>query len=98
MLRLRNFPALQLPQIVRSALCGGCFRKPRHVICSRRPQKSRPCRSNGRSTLIEPEIEQRLLGVAKQPLYDVLLIIQDAGMRPEEVFRMRWENILWKRT
>ncbi len=51
----------------------------------------------GRSTLIEPEIEQRLLSVAKQPLYDVLLIIQDAGMRPEEVFRMRWENILWNR-
>jgi integrase len=38
-----------------------------------------------------------LLSVAKQPLYDVLLIIQDAGMRPEEVFRMRWENILWNR-
>ncbi len=51
----------------------------------------------GRATLIEPEIEQRLLSVAKQPLYDVLLIIQDAGMRPEEVFRMRWENILCNR-
>lgn len=51
----------------------------------------------GRSSLIEADTEQKLLAKAKQPLCDVLLIIQDAGMRPEEVFRMRWENVLWSR-
>jgi integrase len=33
--------------------------------------------------------------VAKQPMRDVLILIQDTGMRPEEVFRIRIENINW---
>lgn len=49
----------------------------------------------GRSALIEPQAEAKLLGVARQPLKDVLLIMLDAGMRPQEVFRMRWEHISW---
>jgi integrase len=28
-------------------------------------------------------------------LKDVFLISQDSGLRPDEVIRMRWENILW---
>ena len=32
-----------------------------------------------------------------QPLRDVLLIMLDAGMRPQEIFRMCWEHILWDR-
>jgi integrase len=37
----------------------------------------------------------KLLAVAKQPVKDVLVVIQDTGMRPEEVFRIRIENLLW---
>jgi integrase len=33
-----------------------------------------------------------------QPLRDVLLIMLDSGLRPGEVFRMRWENIYWDKS
>jgi integrase len=49
----------------------------------------------GRELTIDPETEAKLLAVAKQPLKDVLVLIQDTGMRPEEVFRIRIENIDW---
>jgi integrase len=49
----------------------------------------------GRELTIDPETEAKLLAVAKQPLKDVLVVIQDTGMRPEEVFRVRIENIHW---
>jgi hypothetical protein len=32
-----------------------------------------------------------------QPLRDVLIIMLDTGMRPAEVFRMRWEHVNWER-
>ncbi len=32
-----------------------------------------------------------------QPFRDVLLIMLDTGMRPAEVFRMRWEHVKWER-
>jgi hypothetical protein len=32
-----------------------------------------------------------------QPFRDVLLIMLDTGMRPAEVFRMRWEHVRWER-
>jgi integrase len=32
-----------------------------------------------------------------QPLRDVLIIMLDTGMRPAEVFRMRWEHVKWDR-
>jgi len=49
----------------------------------------------GREMTIDPETEAKLLAVAKQPMRDVLIMIQDTGMRPEEVFRIRIENINW---
>jgi len=49
----------------------------------------------GRSAIIDPESEAKLLAVARQPLRDVLLIMLDTGMRPSEVFRMRWEDVNW---
>ena len=49
----------------------------------------------GRELTIDPETEAKLLAVAKQPLKDVLVVSQDTGMRPEEVFRIRIENIDW---
>jgi integrase len=49
----------------------------------------------GRSAIIDSEAEFKLLAVAKQPLHDVLTLILDSGMRPGEVFQMRWEDINW---
>ena len=51
----------------------------------------------GRELTIDPETETKLLAVAKQPMKDALIVIQDTGMRPEEVFRIRIENINWSR-
>jgi integrase len=51
----------------------------------------------GRSALIDSEAEYKLLRAAKQPLHDVLTLILDSGMRPGEVFQMRWEDIAWDR-
>ena len=51
----------------------------------------------GRELTIDPATEAKLLAVAKQPMRDVLIVIQDTGMRPEEVFRIRIENIDWSR-
>jgi len=48
-----------------------------------------------RSTLINADAEFKLLAVAKQPLRDVLTLILDSGMRPGEIFQMRWEDIEW---
>lgn len=46
-----------------------------------------------RQEVLDPSSEAMLLAVGRQPLNDVLFIIQDAGMRPDEVFRIRIENI-----
>lgn len=51
----------------------------------------------GRSSVIDPETEAKLLAVASQPLRDVLLIMLDTGMRPQEVFRMSWDHVNWQR-
>jgi integrase len=51
----------------------------------------------GREITIDRETEAKLLAVAKQPVKDVLIIMQDTGMRPDEVFRIRVENIDWTR-
>ncbi|MGA2729315.1 MAG: site-specific integrase [Terracidiphilus sp.] len=50
-----------------------------------------------RSAVFTPEREKAFLDAAPQPLKDVFLISQDSGLRPDEVIRMRWENILWDR-
>ncbi|HEV2115382.1 MAG TPA: site-specific integrase [Terriglobales bacterium] len=49
----------------------------------------------GREDIIDAASEAKLLANAKQPLRDVLIIMQDCGARPEEVFRIRVENINW---
>lgn len=52
----------------------------------------------GRSSLVESSTEALLLKYAPQPLADVLVTMMDCGMRPEEVMRMRKQNILWDRS
>lgn len=54
-------------------------------------------KEEGRSAIIDSEMEFRLLAVATQPLHDILTIMLDSGMRPGEVFQMRWEEIAWDR-
>jgi integrase len=56
----------------------------------------RLAKEHGRSLLIDPETEVGLLAVATQPLRDVLVIMLDTGMRPQEVFRLRWEHVNWE--
>lgn len=46
----------------------------------------------GRERVVSHEEERSYLEYAKQPLRDIATTIVDAGMRPEEVFRMRWEH------
>jgi hypothetical protein len=58
-----------------------------------RAPKIRLAKEVGRSQLMSPETEAKLLSVADQPLRDVIMIMQDGGMRPAEVFRMSVEHI-----
>lgn len=48
-----------------------------------------------RSAVFTSEREKALLDVAPQPLRDVFLISQDSGLRPDEIIRLKWDNILW---
>ena len=48
-----------------------------------------------REDIIDDTAEALLLAVARQPLTDVLVIMRDMGLRPDEVFRMRWEHVHW---
>lgn len=64
----------------------------------------------GREEVIEPWMEQKLLAITAgphltpkgkksrvgwEPFRTALLIMLDSGLRPGEIFRMRWENIHW---
>jgi integrase len=49
--------------------------------------------AGGRSDAVTHEEERDYLTVARQPLRDIATVIVDTGMRPEEVFRIRWENL-----
>ncbi len=52
----------------------------------------------GRSATFDAAMEQAFMQAAGQPVKDVFLISQDSGMRPDEVIRMRWENVLWDKS
>ncbi|HZL25188.1 MAG TPA: site-specific integrase [Acidobacteriaceae bacterium] len=52
-------------------------------------------KEEGRSEIIDAKSTVKLLAVAKQPLHDVAVIVLDCGMRPSEVFEMRWEDLAW---
>lgn len=49
----------------------------------------------GRSARIEPWMEAELIRHMDRDCADVFCIMLDCGMRPDEVLRMRWENVLW---
>ena len=49
--------------------------------------------ANVRKWVLLPEKEQGYLDACTEPLRTVATIILDAGLRPDEVFRLRWEHI-----
>ena len=50
-----------------------------------------------RTAVWDSAAEALFLSKAKGILRDVFIIIQDTGMRPDEVLRMRQKDILWGR-
>ena len=61
------------------------------------PPRIKLLKEQGREIIIGPEAEANLLAAAKQPLHDVIVIMQDTGMRPQDVFRLRWEHVNWQK-
>ncbi|MCU1226503.1 MAG: site-specific recombinase XerD [Edaphobacter sp.] len=59
------------------------------------PPRIKLLKEEGRSALINKDAEAKLLAVAPQPLRDVAILVLDSGMRPSEVFEMRWEDLTW---
>ena len=48
-----------------------------------------------RERVITPDEESRYLAAAPEPLASAATILADTGLRPEEAFRLRWENVTW---
>jgi integrase len=51
--------------------------------------------ANVRSWILSPEQEPKYLAACTEPLRTVAMIILDAGLRPDECFRLKWENVRW---
>lgn len=51
---------------------------------------------HGREKIVEPWIEDLLLEFAPSPLREVIVIMLDSFMRPDEVCRMQWGDIYWQ--
>lgn len=49
----------------------------------------------GRERVITPDEETRYLRAACALLASVATVLADTGMRPEECYRLRWENLTW---
>jgi integrase len=48
-----------------------------------------------RERVISLAEEARYLNAATKPLCSIGTVLADTGMRPEECFRLRWENVTW---
>lgn len=48
-----------------------------------------------RERVITLEEEARYLAAAPEPLASIATVLADTGMRPEECFRLRWDNVTW---
>jgi len=62
-------------------------------ISSSAPKITRLPGEKPRDRVITHEDKQLYLAAAPQPLRDIATILVDAGLRPEEAFRLRWENV-----
>jgi integrase len=49
--------------------------------------------ANVRKWVLPVELEQKYLDACTEPLRTVATIMLDAGLRPDECFRFRWENV-----
>lgn len=48
-----------------------------------------------RERVVSADEEARYLAVASEPLAFIASVLADTGMRPEECFRLRWEDVTW---
>jgi len=48
-----------------------------------------------RERVITPDEEAKYLAAAREPLASIASVLADTGMRPEECFRLRWEDVTW---
>ena len=48
-----------------------------------------------REHVLPPAEEAKYLAAASTLVCDIATLLVDSGMRPEECFRERWENITW---
>jgi integrase len=46
-----------------------------------------------RERVVTPEEEARYLSAAPEPLASIATVLVDSGLRPEECFRLQWENV-----
>jgi integrase len=59
------------------------------------PPKIHLYREIPRDTIFTPDYEARLLAVAPQLLADIFVLLMDTGTRPAEIYRLKWEDVLW---
>jgi integrase len=52
-------------------------------------------REHHRERVVTPDEKLRYLGAASVLLADVATVLVDTGMRPDEWYRLRWEEITW---
>ena len=48
-----------------------------------------------RETVVTPEQERRYLEHAPEPLRCIATVLADTGLRPDECYSLRWENLNW---
>ena len=48
-----------------------------------------------RERVVTPQEEARYLAVTREPLTSVAISLADTGVRPDECYRLRWEDITW---
>jgi integrase len=48
-----------------------------------------------REHILTPDEETKYLAAGSSLLSDIATVLVDSGMRPEECFRQRWENVTW---
>lgn len=48
-----------------------------------------------RERVITPEEEAKYLAAAPESLTSIATVLADTGMRPEECFRLRWDDVTW---
>ncbi len=51
--------------------------------------------ANVRKWVLPPDQEASYLAACTEPLRTIAVMILDAGLRPNECFRLRWENVRW---